>query len=165
MPYQQNKEQLVQSYQERTVELQEKSRKIETMSDTEKHELSVEIETTLFDLKKDMEILDVTTDVSEKSQLVNFETQLTTMKNSLAVTSDTEITLEEVNLEDKSRYGKALDWIKEHPGWTALGVGTVGLGFLAYRWHKKRKAKEEAEKKQVSNTKNSSGQAPIVINT
>ena len=180
---QHNKEQLVQTYQEKTVELQEKSKHIETMSDTDKHELSAEIEATLSDLKKDMEVLDVTVDASEKSQLVNFETQLITIRNTFTGASNSRTTGRGVDTstgevvepeEDKNFFqkswewikGKADDageWVKENRGWTALGVGTLGLGFLAYRWYKKRKEKKETSA--VAMASNNGQQAPIIINT
>lgn len=39
---------------------------------------------------------------------------------------------------------KSVGWVKENPGRTALGVGTLGIGLLARYLYKKRKAKKES---------------------
>ena len=104
----QHVEQIVQTYKDKTVELQKKSEEIIGKSDPERQGLSAEIETTLSDLKRDMEILDVNLDVSEKSQLVNFETQLITIQKSLTSSPESN-----KNSSEQARYEQTWDWTKE----------------------------------------------------
>jgi hypothetical protein len=134
---------LVETYRERTETLQERCNQIENISDNEMQQLSAEIEGLLSDLQRDRDILDTTTESYEMRQLVNFETQLTSMRQSFMPLSTASLTPDTDNgsgnnPDDESRWTKSRnrtkekttesrERVKENPGRTALGVGTVGL--------------------------------------
>jgi hypothetical protein len=116
-----NKIEIVQTYEQKTSVLQEKSKEVEKKSDMEKQELSSEIETTLQDLKKDLEILDVTTDSTERTQLLNFQTQLTSMKGKVEASAPVSApsgiektpTTSENKVEEKGFWDKTKDMWNE----------------------------------------------------
>jgi hypothetical protein len=145
---------LVKSYQEKTLALQEKSKAIDQASDVERHQLLADIESTLNDLKRDKEVAEVKNDATAGQQFVSFETQLQSMKTDITALSNPEATPPtEKNFFEKAwdwtkeKAGQAKDFVVEHPGRTVAGVGTLGLGFLVYRWYKKRKEKKATEQK------------------
>lgn len=110
-----DKLEVVQKYQDKTVEMQEKVKDIETKSDQEKIELSQELDLLLMDLKKDADVLKAQNDTTEQSKLLGFQTEIENVKTKVDTSPDasSQSSSNSEGNEDKNFFQRAGESISE----------------------------------------------------